>query len=257
MSSRFELVLGLLHLSQAAFISASLTSESPAIYSLDRSTKYGSRNITQYDMRYLLPLFPVLSSVNHIYSAVNNDASFRQKSTVQWAEYAASASIMLWIIASLSGVSDLGILTMIVVQNILMQYMGYLMQNATSKQDYNRLLFIGFALFFNLWIPIVLGFYTAIDIANDKISKASDDSVSIPGIVYYIVWFMFGMFCVFGLYPVFRPINDNKYNHRQIYGVLSFLTKSLLTWMVYFGVLRGRDREMSEATSNPEEFKEI
>ena len=72
---------------------------------------YG-KTTREWDSNYLgiaVPLFPALSTVNHVWSAVAWDKYSEfvdlEYNPVRWLEYSASSSVMVWIIASLSGVS--------------------------------------------------------------------------------------------------------------------------------------------------------
>jgi hypothetical protein len=149
----------------------------------------------------------------------------------QWLEYGMSASVMLWLISSLSGVVDVSILTTIVVQNVVLQYIGYRLSLASDRTEYNRLLTVGFALHLCIWLPIVTSFYTSVQVSN------ATSTNGVPAIVYYIIWFMLGLFTVFGIYPVAKDISTLQTPGR-VYPILSLVTKSLLTWMVFFGVVR-------------------
>jgi len=128
----------------------------------------------------------------------------------------------------------------IIIQNIFLQYLGYRMTQAQTKQEYNRYLMIGFGLHISMWVPIVSNFYASLSIANRK------DDVEIPGIVYYIVWVMFGLFTTFGVYPIFSDIRECTQKYRRNYTILSLITKSVLIYLVYFGIMRDED------TSTPE-----
>jgi len=186
---------------------------------------------SEYNIANLLPLFPLLSTINHLVTVFKK----QHIPWLQWGEYSISAGLMLWFVANLSGVLDLATLVSIIIQNIFLQYIGYRMTQARNTQEYNQLLMIGFGLHVSIWVPIVSNFYASLSIANRK------EGVEIPGIVYYIVWVMFGLFTTFGVYPIFSDIRKCTKSSRRSYTILSLITKSILIYLVFFGIIREDD----------------
>lgn len=225
--TNWELAAGIIHLIHATYIASRVNNE--AIKA--KITRFGGLEYLEpyeYNIASLLPLFPLLSTVNHF-------ATVYTKSHIpwlQWGEYSVSAGLMLWFVANLSGVLDAATLVSIVIQNIFLQYLGYRITQSTSPEEYNRYLAIGFGLHISMWIPIISNFYASLNIANKK------ENVKVPNIVYYIVWVMFGLFTTFGVYPMFSKINTCTKKSRKSYTILSLITKSVLIYMVFFGIMR-------------------
>jgi hypothetical protein len=229
--SLLDLAFAGAHLTQGAIITGLIANSStPSLHTITRTSKFGGAGNYTYDIKTLLPVFPLLSAVNHLANYVSDNTMGPE---LQWAEYGFSASVMLWVISSLCGIEDISTLVTIVIQNMVMQYIGYRLTQAKTRSEYLRYLKLGFIIHATIWIPIVTTFYTSLE----KSPRKRD----IPSIVFYIVWMMFALFSVFGLYAVAVPINEpgGRYGDpNRGYPYLSLLTKSLLTWMVYFGVMR-------------------
>jgi len=231
----WELIAACVHLFHFSYLSTKVSDD--AIKA--KITRFGGLEYlepSEYNIAKLLPWFPLLSTVNHFATVYTK----QHIPWLQWGEYSISAGLMLWFVANLSGVFDAATLVSIIIQNIFLQYLGYRMTQAQTKQEYNRYLMIGFGLHISMWVPIVSNFYASLSIANRK------DDVEIPGIVYYIVWVMFGLFTTFGVYPIFSDIRECTQKYRRNYTILSLITKSVLIYLVYFGIMRDED------TSTPE-----
>ena len=187
------------------------------------------------DLASLLPFIPMLSSLNHAI-AIGETISGKQVSKgVKWAEYSASAGLMLWIISSLSGILDLRTLVSIIISNILLQYIGYKLENVPSnnkKRDFG-LLSVAWVLQATIWTQIITSFYGAL----------SEATKEVPAFVYGVIWIMFSLFSGFGIWfsiIYFRDNNISADKHilkdRIGYNILSLVSKSTLLWMVYFGL---------------------
>jgi len=86
---------------------------------------------------------------------------------------------------------------------------------------------VGIAIHTAIWIQLIISFYTLVNQAGDKV----------PSWVESIIWVMFSLFSIFG---VWATINIKSTITRENgYTVLSLLSKSLLNWMIYFGLQRG------------------
>lgn len=230
--SKVDLICGALHLLQGSFITGYVASKGTNIpVSLKRTSDYGVAWETTYNIANLLPVFSFLSSTNHVVRYFGGPILGNMS---QWMEYGFSASVMLWLIATLSGIVEISVLVNIVILNMLLQYIGYRLTQTTDHSEYHRLLTAGFVLHACIWIPIISTFYAAIQVNNADNIKENQPTV--PAIVYYIIWFMFSLFTVFGVYPIFKDIT--KTSDVPVYPVLSLVTKSLLVWMVFFGIIR-------------------
>lgn len=223
-----DLFCGSAHLLQGVSILGLLAYSNTSIQAtISRTGRFGVLGEKSYNLASLLPVFSLLSSTNHFVRYTSGPVI---GNIAQWIEYGMSAGTMLWLIASLSGVVDVSALICILIQNAVLQYIGYRLTQSQSNSQYNRLLMIGFLLHICIWLPIIVTFYSSLE--------SSDNKEEIPKIVYYIVWMMFSLFTVFGVYPLVKNISNIKPNDHRAFSILSLITKSLLTWMVFFGVIR-------------------
>lgn len=229
---------GIFHLVQAAtilgFISEDAGSKTVLLSRklLDRSTQY------KYNLSYLVPLFPFLASLDHF--ACFSDAKGWYTNALQsqvnyarWIEFSVSAGIMLWIVATLCGILEIRTLVSLCLLNAALQYVGYMIEKEMALQNVKqakRLLGVGFGLHVAIWVQILTAFYTALEDSDRKP----------PAAVYSIVMIMFTLFTSFGVLSAAHVFGKIKSFQKLEYGyiILSFISKTLLTWLVYFGALR-------------------
>jgi hypothetical protein len=226
-----------------------------ANYSFDRQTW---RTTSRY-LKWLIVAFPALSMSNHIYAAVDmsswrqqhrlllpmSDYPIAQANAARWIEYSVSASLMVWVIAQLSGVTDLPLLLMLPLLNATMQYCGYMIERSAVWRDRQPFLMIAWAMFVALWLPIVWKFA-----ATAQFFRNPD----IPSFVYAIVIIQVLLFVSFGVvsfvFSRFGPTRatgvvdvDAGGERRWLikregwYIILSLVAKSLLGWLVVGGAL--------------------
>lgn len=201
---------------------------------------------TRVDIAKLLPYFSFLSSVNHLVSAAFYKSYYQnvlavKQNWLRWTEYALSAGLMVFLIAILCGVTELRTLISLLMLNVVLQYMGlyieYRKANQAETPELHALMAMAWGVFASMWIHLFISFYTVI----------SDEDVKPPKIVYWIIGIMFTLFASFGVAQaayVYGGIGFEKYEFAL--GSLSVISKSLLAWMVYGGIVAGNERFESE-----------
>jgi hypothetical protein len=152
----------------------------------------------------------------------------------RWYEYALSASVMIVVIAMLTGIYDLGSLILIFALNAAMIFFGLQMEvQNRGAASVN-------------WTPFVLGSFAGIIpwivIGLYLLAPASRSIGDVPTFVYgiYISLFVwFNMFAVnmFLQYRKTGPWRDYLFGERM-YILLSLTAKSALAWQVFAGTLR-------------------
>jgi hypothetical protein len=152
----------------------------------------------------------------------------------RWYEYALSASVMIVVIAMLTGMYDLGSLILIFALTAAMIFFG--LQMEVQNQGAARV----------NWMPFVLGSVAGIIpwivIGLYLLAPASRSIGDVPTFVYgiYISLFVwFNMFAV-NMFLQYRKIGswrDYVFGERM-YIVLSLTAKSALAWQVFAGTLR-------------------
>jgi Heliorhodopsin len=152
----------------------------------------------------------------------------------RWIEYSITASLMIVVIAMLSGIYDLSTLILLFFMNAMMILFGWMMElhnQTTEKTDWTAFYF-GCIAGAVPWVIIWLYF----------ISAASDPTSKVPGFVYGIMVSLFIFFNIFAVNMVLQykkvgPWKDYLFGEK-VYIILSLTAKSLLAWQVFFGTLR-------------------
>jgi hypothetical protein len=244
-----HLIAGICHIAQSITVTV-LTSRRKRIpqYDITLPTSYektSSKTNCSY-LQWLVPMFSLLSAANHLIAVVfytnSNYITLLSVSFTavgwRWIEYTFSASIMIWIIAQLSGISNIFVLFSLVNSNVLLQFTGYLIE---STGDNNYLFTtLGYFLFITTWIPIICTFIVSLCRAKKK-----------PACYIYCIVFgqlflflTFGLVSTISLYYLKRGNDDRAtiIKWREIsYIILSITAKTLLTWLVYGGVINAKE----------------
>lgn len=152
-----------------------------------------------------------------------------ERNRFRWVEYGVSASLMIVLIAGITGISDVAALVALFGVNAAMILFGWLMETTSAR---------GAAA---TWTPFVFGSIAGavpwIAIAV-YLFGAGDD---VPGFVYGIFVSIFVLFNAFAVnqwlqYRANGRWRDYLYGER-VYIVLSFVAKTLLAWQLFANVL--------------------
>jgi hypothetical protein len=239
-------VAGLVHGVQAIALTAIVVSEPEGKWPIVSQGYEKQVRRWEYQLSYALPLFPALSSLNHVVSACSQRyrdyTSASETNPIRWAEYSVSAGVMLWIICTLSGIVEIRTLVSIMLLNALLQHTGFLIEKEKARGgDARELLKVGFAIHCTMWIQIFISFFTCVK-----------DGEAPPG-VYSIIIVMFLLFTSFGILSALWVYDKiTSYQHLETgYLILSIVSKSFLTWMTLFGVLRPTEEEKQNSVETP------
>lgn len=152
----------------------------------------------------------------------------------RWFEYTFSSSIMIVVIAMLSGLYDLPSMIMMFSLNAMMILMGYMMElhnQTTKKTDWT-----------SFWLGCFAGFVPWIVIGMYFLGAELSTTGTIPDFVYVILISLFLFFNVFAvnMYLQYKKVGPwkNYLFGEKMYIVLSLLAKSALAWQVFAGTLR-------------------
>ena len=154
----------------------------------------------------------------------------RSRNYARWIEYSASSSVMVVLIAMLTGISDVTALISIFAVNATMILFGLLMEKYEQPGNPNWL---------SYWFGIFAGAVPWIAIGIYLWSPTTDASP--PAFVYGIFFSLFVFFNSFAInmvlqYKKIGKWSDYMYGERA-YIVLSLVAKSLLAWQVFAGTL--------------------
>lgn len=243
----FNLIMGILHFLQAiAMLLLSNDFKLPLTTSyleFDNISKVISTSLQTVGQLRIGPFvasFLFISSFAHFVLSLPKINEWYSKNLAKginyarWIEYSFSSSIMVVIIAMLSGMYDLPSLILIFTLNAMMILFGLLMEvhNQTTQKT-NWLSFIfGCIAGIVPWIVIAMYFLGA--------AKGTDNTI--PKFVYYILASLFIFFNIFAVNMVLQYKKVGKWRNylfgEKVYIILSLVAKSALAWQVFSGTLR-------------------
>ena len=154
----------------------------------------------------------------------------RGRNYARWIEYSISSSVMVVLIAMLSGISTVGALGGIFAVNATMILFGLLMEHYETPGRPNWM---------SYWFGVFAGAIPWLLIALSLWSQSTAQSP--PAFVYGIFFSLFVFFNSFAINMVlqYRQVGrwrDYLYGERA-YIVLSLVAKSILPWQVFAGAL--------------------
>lgn len=194
------------------------------------------RELFSLNLAFGVASFSLLSAVAHF--AVSAPGGFdwyasqirRGRNYARWVEYSISASVMIVLIAMLTGISDVAALGAIFAANTAMILFGWLMEKYESPGQPSWMPFL-FGSVIGLMPWILVGVYL--------LSPGLDASP--PGFVYGIYFSLFCFFNVFALNMVLQYRQTGRWREyvfgEKAYIILSLVAKSLLAWQVFSGTL--------------------
>jgi len=186
-----------------------------------------------------IALFLLLSAMAHLVTVLPGVFNWyktnlgRGINYIRWYEYALSSSVMIVIIAELSGMYDLPSTIMIFSLNAAMNLFGLMMElhnQTTRRTDWTSFVF-GSVIGLIPWIVIFMYF----------VSAATSASGTVPTFVYYILGTIFVFFNCFAINMVLQYKKVGKWRDyvfgERVYVLLSLVAKSALAWQIFFGAI--------------------
>ncbi len=150
----------------------------------------------------------------------------------RWVEYSLSSSVMIWLIAQLTGVSDFAALVGIFAVNASMIFFGALQEKYEVPGNGKGLPFImGSITGIVPWLIIFL--YT--------LQPGSTNASEVPGFVYGIIVALFIFFNTFAFNQAFQYKQVGPWKNylfgEATYITLSLVAKTILAWQVFSGAI--------------------
>jgi hypothetical protein len=228
---RANAALGFVHLGQAIVILLLGSGFSAPVI----ASYLGSTSKFAYQPRFLIAAFLFLAALDHILVSLPRMFHWyvgslgHRINRVRWYEYSLSASVMIVVIASLTGITDLAALIGLFWLTAAMSLSGLMMEihNQTTLRTNWTAFILGSTIGAIPWIVIL--FYFA---------KASP---SPPGFVYGIVVSLMLLYALFPLNMWLQYARRGRWKSyvwgEYGYMVLSLTAKSVLAWQVFFGTL--------------------
>lgn len=241
----YNAVMGAVHLAQSALIfalsndfSLPVVTAFPAFDPATGTLQPVVETLTSLPIGPLTAAFLLASAIAHF---VLSTFAFRWYvrnlergiNYARWYEYAVSSSIMIVLIAMLSGMYELAGLILIFALNATMNLFGLMMElhhQTTTRTDWTPYVFGCFAGIVP-WIAVAIYFF-------GSISRSGD---AVPTFVYFILPILFVFYFSFALnmylqYKKAGPWRDYLFGER-VYVLLSLVSKSALAWQVFGGAL--------------------
>ncbi len=236
----YNAVMGVLHAAQAVVVLVLATAftlpvtgafpEGPPGTIAERSTLF------EVSVAWGIAAFLLLSALFHLLIAGPlvgryRDQLSRGQNQMRWIEYSLSASLMIVLIAMLTGISDIAALLTLAGVNAGMIFFGAVQERYEAP---------GGSLW-PFWLGCVLGVVPWLAIGVYLVSPGS--AAQPPGFVYGIFVSLFLFFNSFALtqWLQYRQIGPwRRYlTGEATYVLLSLLAKSALAWQVFGGTLAG------------------
>jgi hypothetical protein len=242
---RFNLIVGVLHLAQAAImLRLSNDFALPVTRTfLDGQPGTEPQSVDWFDVRLgpLVAIFLLLAAIDHllvaspILNGTYNRLLARKRNDIRWIEYSVSASLMIVLIAMITGVSDIAALVAIAGVNACMLFFGMLQERMSSPGDaeVNWLPFVFGCLAGAVpWVIIALQVYSSEDLATGN---------GVPGFVYGIMVSLFILFNSFAVNMVLQYRQVGRWRSylfgEKAYITLSLVAKTALAWQVFANIL--------------------
>jgi hypothetical protein len=247
---RWNVALAGLHFIQFAAVLVLSLMQSPmatapvvsSYLTFDQATQtlvQAQRTLFELPIGPAVAIFFLLSSIAHATVAFPARPWYermlaRGQNPARWVEYALSSSVMIVVIATLSGIQEVGTLVAIFGINAAMNLFGWSMEAANEGRERPQWLHYVFGCIAGIvpWIVITIALWTAATEPNAE---------PIPGFVIAIFVSLFISFNVFAINMVlqYRKVGrwrDYLYGERA-YMLFSLIAKTLLAWQVWSGTL--------------------
>ncbi len=248
---RWNLALAGLHGIQAALVLALSFAKDPVVaapvvssyLAFDPTTgtlEPAQRTLFDLPIGPAVALFFLLSAIAHLVVAFPARGWYERRlargiNPARWIEYALSSSVMIVVIATLSGVQEIGTLIAIFGVNAAMNLFGWSMELGNENRrtvQWSHYLF-GCLAGIVPWIVISIALLT---------SATAPGAAPIPGFVIAIFVSLFISFNIFAFNMVLQYRRTGRWSDylygERVYMFLSLFAKTLLAWQVFFGTLR-------------------
>ena len=151
----------------------------------------------------------------------------------RWYEYSLSASLMIVVIAMLSGIWDLGTLIALFGLVAVMNLCGLVMElhnQTTERTDWT-----------SYWVGVIAGIVPWIVIGVSLVGSIVASEGQVPDFVLVIYVSIFVFFNLFAVNMILQYRETWRWRNylfgERAYILLSLVAKSLLAWQVYFGAV--------------------
>jgi len=248
---RWNVGLAAIHLVQALVILALSFAKSPMVtapvvssyLTFDTATQTlvpATRTLFDLPIGPMVALFFLFSAAAHFIVAFPGRRWYerslaRGQNPARWIEYALSSSVMIVIIAELSGIQEIGTLVAIFGINAAMNLFGWSMEAANEGRARPQWLHYVFGCIAGVvpWIVIAIALAT---------SATEPGATPAPTFVYVIFVSLFISFNIFAFNMILQYRKTGRWADylygERVYMLLSLFAKTILAWQVFAGTLR-------------------
>lgn len=245
---RFNLIMGLVHLASGLFMWLSSNDFSLQVSSFTLNGPPGTplRDGELFEV-WAFPLGPwtavflLLSAVAHLFVATVGFDVYRAelragRNRIRWVEYSLSATLMIVLIAAVTGITDAAALISIIGVNVSMILFGWLMETVNTPGKP--------VMWTPFWFGCIAGITPWIAIATSVVLSVNEaDDGGPPGFVYGILVTIFVMFNTFAAVQWLQYRAKGRFADYAVgestYIWLSLIAKSLLAWQIWANTLIG------------------
>lgn len=239
----FNVYAGLLHFASLIVVLALSNNFSlpvTAVYQTGPpgTTFTGPIHLFSLNVSYMVALFLGLSAFFHFFISYGPNFTRysrglrRHINVFRWVEYSISSSVMILLIAMITGISNYAALLAIFGTNLSMILFGWLQEKYNEPGDGQWLSFV---------FGCIAGSIPWVIVFIQLLSPGGPSGVSPPGFVYGIVFSIFVLFNSFALVQLLQYRAKGKWGDylrgERTYIVLSFVAKSLLAWQIFANTL--------------------
>jgi hypothetical protein len=202
---------------------------------------YTEKSVSIHTVQYLLVGFFFITAIFHAIYYFTNDGLYtqliqNQNNYLRWIEYSITSTMMLYVIALISGVKDVNVYRSIFIINIAMIYTGQLVEEKLIKgEDWRIPMILGFALLVVEFLIIVFEFQSRMNNV-ERIAKAVGEGKTIPDWIKYMIWILFLFFSSFGFISLYGAYSNSPYESvEKLYLLFSLLAKATLAGFIAYG----------------------
>lgn len=212
----------------------------------DTGPKDATQKIATIPLAFVTCALPLMTSFSHLF-VVKNFNQYQENlgnffNTWRWIEYSVTSTLMFFLIALLFSIYDLSTLLCLCVMNATVMYCGYLMEqhNKDFLKGTNAVVSLKWHSF---WVGSAIGI---VQWALLYSTFSQGDSSNMPAFVWAAIMTYFFLYFVFALNMgnFYRKVANSGQEKFKMYYTqtennymwLSLISKSILLWIIIFGV---------------------
>ena len=196
-------------------------------------------DIKDYSLKTIVILIFFITALFHLYYYKSNNyykEVAKGYNRYRWVEYGITATLMIFVLAVISGIKELYTTLLLVCSSIVLMSFGYFFEMNKDKKVKLSALIMGFFIFTYTW-----GIFWGNFIPN--LLSAKEAGYDIPGWVYGVLtpmifwWLSFGIIAILNFKAYKKKDYDFK-RYERYYILLSYFSKAFMGYYLTFGLTR-------------------